>query len=233
MSAADVIEHDDVDTEVPVAHSSVELDDVVEQVPGAGSDWRGWGRKQFGAVQGWSTRKRWGVGIGTGLVGLMLLGQCGGDDPKPSTDTTLTAETDPLDGRPTLSPIVMAAIRPADRADFARKLSTLVADGTSVCDVFFGVKIIPATDAQPVRLVWSLATPASQAADLDSKTGAPLGFELPSSAYPVRAFYGAPCNVPARDVRLKPATPTNVATATSVTAAATSTTKPASPVSGG
>ena len=129
-----------------------------------------------------------------------LLGFGGGDDettPEPvasAPTSTTTVASDPLSGLPTVAPLVASNVRPEDRAEFANRVRTVTADGTSLCDVFFGVGIVQQGDGT-TRAKWSITTPAMQ-----QRSG--VGVQLPSAEWPVRAFYGAPCDVIGTDATL-------------------------------
>lgn len=190
--ATDVDYDDDIDT-----------DD--EPVDTAGSGERPSAKEQINkAVERWKAWPKWAkiasvpaaLWFGSGLIGWAAGAVTGGDDsssaPTSTTSTTVySAENDPLSGLPVLSPIAAAAVKPADRAEFANKVRAITADGTSICEVYFGVETVE-RDGRNV-VTWGLTTPAMQSRAIG-------GVELPSATWPVRAFYGEPCNVLAGDV---------------------------------
>lgn len=150
---------------------------------------------------------------GTLLIGAIVLGTCrGGGKHTPTASTTPTTTVsveESLAGLPDLSPFAAATIRPEDFDEFANEVRSVTADGTSVCDVFFGFVVkVPADGGKP-NVHWALTTPAMQ-------RRAVTGVYLPSSKYPSRAFYGAPCNVASTDVVLT--TTTSAQTTTTVKA---------------
>ncbi len=129
-----------------------------------------------------------------GFVG-SLLGFGGQADATPEVSTTTTLVTvDPLAGLPTTAPLVASTVKAADRQEFANRVRAVTADGTSLCDVFFGVSVTT-QNAGTTKAVWSVTTPKMQ-----ERSG--VGVELPSAEWPVRAFYGEPCNVVERDTSL-------------------------------
>lgn len=155
------------------------------------------------------TPKRKAVAAGVaGLAALVMLGRCGGDDaPKPAATTATSVTVNPLEGFPTLSPLVASTLRAEDVDWFANTVRTLTADGTSVCDVYYGV-VADALANGEKRVRWALTTPKAQARS-------EVGVQLPSSKWPTRAFYGPPCNVVDDDVPLATTTTAPAASTTS------------------
>lgn len=182
-----------------------DIDTDDEPVDTADSGDRPSAKAQIGkAVDRWKGWPTWakvasvpvGLWLGSGVIGWAVGGFTGSDDtsgsPASTTTTSVyTADTDPLSGLPALSPIAAASVKPTDRAEFANKVRAITADGTSICEVFFGVETVE-RDGRNV-VTWGLTTPAMQSRAIG-------GVELPSATWPVRAFYGEPCNVIADDV---------------------------------
>lgn len=151
----------------------------------------------------WTPKRKKLAAVAAGLVALVVVGRsCGGDEEKAAAPvpTATTMTVNPLDGFPTPSPLVASTLRAEDVGEFANKVHTALADRTSICDVYYGVVTRQLADGtREVR--WSITTPAMQARS-------EVGVQLPSSKWPVRAFYGAPCNVVNDDVPLVTTTTT-------------------------
>lgn len=229
MSTTDELDDFDEVEEVATA-STVEERDL--EATGQAST-RERARALFVRWCGWPTWARIVSVIVGAYVALMILGFLGriisgGDSDEAAgqqTEATVPIEFDPLENLPELAPLVASQLREADLVPFTNQVGTLTADGTSMCDVFYGATYVAGKGDEPGKYVWSLTTPAWQAKDAS-------GVALPSSRWPVRAFYGEPCNVADSDVVLQQA-PTATAEAPTSSTSTTATTKPASPVSAG
>lgn len=219
---------DDIDVEDEVTSGTVELDDLDDLEPAkrgpgwrvvAGSRWRSWSRwERTGAIAGPVV----GLWLFAGLVGAVAGG--GGDGSSSSDETETTSVTiDPataLNGLPELNPVVASFLRTQDLPSFANHVLQLTADGTSACDLFFGVTLKTDEDGTQ-RWAWSLNTAANEARKV-GRGG--TGVQLPSSQWPMPAFYGPPCNVPADDRPLVAPTATAATTPAPATTAVTTTT---------
>lgn len=150
---------------------------------------------------------RWGVqGVAGFLILMVLIGKCsggGGEEPVSSPTSTTLDTGDPLVGLPTLAPIVASSVRPEDRFEFANRVRQVTSDGSSLCDVYFGITVQQTADGAS-KIRWSVTTPKWQQAS-------GTGVQLPSSEWPIRAFYGPPCNVADKDVSLATTTTTTTA----------------------
>lgn len=193
-ATSDIDAHDDLDDEGLEVQGEPAADPEAAPAEGGRPSLSAWWARQSKGNRAMVIA----AGVVLGLIGMGQLPGCdgGNDDSNATTETTLPAESYFQD-LPTPAPGVSAALQPGDTLQFVNAVQTNIADGTSICDVFFGwvVRENPTTHQREVR--WAITTPAMQA-----KTA--TGVHLPSAAYPIRAFYGPPCNVAQTDKLLVP-----------------------------
>ena len=234
----DAVEFDDPEAGAGTA-GSIDVDEIEDGEP-TDDGWRS-KLEQVKNPRGWPG---WAKGLGGAAALLVLLNGCGavasaigGSD---ETSTNEEAEevvpespTDPLDGLPELNPIVAAFLRTSDLTSFSNHVRQLTADGTSVCDVYFGVTQKRDGNGNPSHWSWMMTTPAVEARNAGERGG--IGVKLPSSEFPTVAFYGSPCSVSDADEYLPGTfaeTTNNRAPAESAVASTTTTAPaPAEPVS--